>query len=216
MVSELRRQRDAERRARTRAALLDAAGRVFAAKGYHATLISDIVGDIGAGQGTFYRHFNNKREIIDALFERFVGALLAEFAPMSLDLPNDIETYRQASVAAVIRVTHVVQSQRDMAQIFLHQGRSIDAAFERDLAGVFDRFVDIAQFHLQRAIDGGFARPCDAGAVAQAVVGMALRHMDLWLMGRIDDDDTERIANELVEFAFWGFAPRDSAPEGPA
>lgn len=209
MVSELRRQRDAERRERTRRKLLDAAGRVFARKGYHATLISDIVGEIGAGQGTFYRHFSGKRELVDALFESFVESLLAAFQPMSLDLPDSVEHYRQASLGAVLRVVQVVQSQRDLAVVFLHQGRSIDAAFEHRLSDVFDRFVAVAQFHLQRAIDGGFARPCDAEAVAQAVVGMALRHLDLWLAGRIPDDDTERIAGELVDFAFWGFGPRD-------
>jgi AcrR family transcriptional regulator len=211
MVSQLRLQRDAQRRERTRVAILDAAGRVFAHKGYHGTLISDIVGDIGAGQGTFYRHFTNKREVVDALFERFVESLLAEFAPMSLELPGSVEEYSQASFGAVIRLVRVVQSQRDLAVVFLHQGRSIDAEFEHRLSEVFDRFVAVAQFHLQRAIDGGFARPCDAETIAQAVVGMALRQLDLWLAGRIDDRETERIAHELVEFAFWGFGPRDGA-----
>ena len=42
MASELRKQRDSERRERTRRALLEAAGKVFARGGYHDTQVSHI------------------------------------------------------------------------------------------------------------------------------------------------------------------------------
>lgn len=210
MVSEIRRRRDAERRERTRQSLLEAAGKVFARRGYHDALISDIVGEIGVGQGTFYRHFASKRAVVGALFQRMVEALLADFAPMSESLPQDVEEYRRASLEALVRVARTLQSQRDLALLFLHQGASIDAEFEQQLAEVLDRFADVARFHLERAIAGGFARPVDAELVSQAIVGMALRQLDLWLAGRIEDRDVERIARELVDFAFRGFEPDGS------
>ena len=36
---------------------------------------------------------------------------------------------------------------------------------------------------------------------------MALRQLDLWLVGRIDGRQVENSARELVEFAFRGFGP---------
>ena len=42
--------------------------------------------------------------------------------------------------------------------------------------------------------------------VSQSIVGMALRQLDLWLVGRIDDRQVESAARELVEFAFRGFS----------
>lgn len=207
MASGIRRQRDAERRERTRRALVEAAGKVFTRQGYHDTLVSDIVGEIGVGQGTFYRHFAGKREIASALFEQLAAPLLAEFTSMNTRLPNDAEEYRDVSVAAAIRATRALRSRRDLALLFLRQGASIDTEFDLQLARVLDRFASLAKFHLDRAIAGGFARPCDSALVSQAIVGMALRQLDLWLTGRIDDTELERTARELVEFAFRGFGP---------
>jgi AcrR family transcriptional regulator len=208
MASELRRQRDSERRERTRRALLEAAGKVFARSGYHDSQVSHIVGEIGVGQGTFYRHFESKRAIAGALFEQLAESLLAEFTPMSAPQPAGVEEYRDASVAAAIRAARALRSQRDLALLFLRQGASIDAAFDEQRDAVLDRFAGLAKFHLDRAIAGGFARPCDSAVVSQAIVGMALRQLDLWLVGRLDDRQVEHAAGELVEFAFRGFGYR--------
>ncbi len=55
------------RRQETRRALLDAASRLFADKGYHATTVPDIVEAAGVGHGTFYEYFGNRRDILLAL-----------------------------------------------------------------------------------------------------------------------------------------------------
>jgi AcrR family transcriptional regulator len=55
------------RREETRRALLDAASRLFADKGYHATTVPDIVEAAGVGHGTFYEYFGNRRDILLAL-----------------------------------------------------------------------------------------------------------------------------------------------------
>ena len=107
MVSTLRQRRDAERKARTRRALLDAAKQVFVAKGYHATLISDVAARAGTGQGTFYRHFDNKRRIFEVLFDEFMALLMAEFSDMSARPPTGVDEYMAASRDAVLRAARI-------------------------------------------------------------------------------------------------------------
>src|ERR1700722_11153601 len=63
-----RRRKDAER---TRRRLLAAAREVFRDRGVAATL-NDVAHHAGLGVGTVYRHFANKEELIDALFEDMV------------------------------------------------------------------------------------------------------------------------------------------------
>ncbi|MFH2008499.1 MAG: TetR/AcrR family transcriptional regulator [bacterium] len=209
MVSKLRQARNTERREKTRQALILAAGTVFARKGYHATLISDIVAEIGVGQGTFYRSFENKRHIADALFDQVVESLFAEFSPMSSQAPTNVEAYRQASIDAVVRVALVIERNRELVLMFLREGPSIDGEFEQKLESVTDRFAGLARSLLELAIQGGFARPCDTEYVSQCIVGIGLRQIHLYLKNKLGDKSTSDIATEIVDFAFWGIGPRE-------
>lgn len=209
MVSTLRQIRNAERKEKTRQALILAAGTVFARKGYHTTLISDIVAEIGVGQGTFYRSFENKRHIVDALFDQVVESLLAEFKPMSSQVPTNVEEYRRASIDAVVRVAQVIQRNRELVLMFLREGPSIDGEFEQKLQMVTDRFAGLARSLLEVAIRGGFARPSDTELVSQCIVGIGLRQVHLYLKDKLGDTSATDIATEIVDFAFWGFGPRE-------
>ena len=54
----------------TRRALLDAAARLFAEHGYHATSVPDIVKAAGVGHGTFYEYFGSRHQILLALTQQ--------------------------------------------------------------------------------------------------------------------------------------------------
>lgn len=72
--------------AENRERLLAAAGEVFAERGLAATL-NDIAHHAGVGVGTAYRHFANKEQVIDALFEDRMKAVAA-VAQHALDDPD--------------------------------------------------------------------------------------------------------------------------------
>jgi AcrR family transcriptional regulator len=66
-----------------RALIEDAAARLFAARGYGATTVEDIVAEAGVSKPMLYRHFQSKRELHTKLLERrrdeLAGAALDEF-----------------------------------------------------------------------------------------------------------------------------------------
>jgi AcrR family transcriptional regulator len=64
-----RRLTRAEQRARTRAALLDAAGRVIAQRGFHGASIEAIVADAGYTGGAFYANYSSKEELFAELLQ---------------------------------------------------------------------------------------------------------------------------------------------------
>lgn len=57
--------------------IMDAALRVFAAKGFESCTVDDIAAAAGAGKGTFYRQFDSKDHVLGAAWERYVGVLLS-------------------------------------------------------------------------------------------------------------------------------------------
>lgn len=216
MPSPLRKQRDLARKERTRAQLLDAGAEVFVAKGYHRTLISDIVAHAGVGQGTFYRFFDGKRALFMTLLDGFFRDLLSEFQPMSAHLPTNLAEYRQASMAAVRRVARKLDENRELARMFLRETPSIDCEADQRLARLYDQFAQLAQFYLDHAIEHGFARSCDTAIVAQALVGIGARMMQNWFDQRFGNFTLEQLSREVVDFAFLGFgAPADPPPHRP-
>ena len=67
-----------EQAARTRAALIGAARRLFAARGYAETGTEDIVIAAGVGtRGALYHHFSDKQELFKAVFEAVEDDLAA-------------------------------------------------------------------------------------------------------------------------------------------
>lgn len=204
MPSTLRQQRDSERTSRSRSALLDAATRVFVHQGYHRTLISDIVADARVGQGTFYRHFPDKRTIFESVFDRFTSSLFEEFSGMSADMPKNITEYRDASVAALTSMANIVERNRDVAILLVRESQTVDAEFKSKVEALNESFVDLAQLFLDHAVAEGFARPCHTRVVARAIVGMAVMLADAWWSGRIQDVGVCALIEEVVDFAFQG------------
>jgi AcrR family transcriptional regulator len=203
-----RRRKEQRRKQRTRERLLSAAAQVFVRQGYHRTLISDIVAQAGVGQGTFYRYFTNKREIVQVLFDRLVQALFASLEPMATGPLTSLEEYRDASIEAAQQVISSLAEHREVALFFIRDATSIDSEFEARLSGVYDEFAALAQRYLDHAIERGFARPCRSDLVSQALVGMALRMITLSATDGPAKLPADEFAREIVDFAFIGFAKR--------
>lgn len=67
-----------QRRARTRAALLLAAGKVFAARGYHGATLEEVLTEAGVSKGALYHYFRSKEELFLALLEETLADRLNE------------------------------------------------------------------------------------------------------------------------------------------
>jgi len=57
--------------------ILDAAVRVFARQGFHATRVSDIADEAGVAYGLVYHYFSSKEEVLNELFGERWSLLLA-------------------------------------------------------------------------------------------------------------------------------------------
>lgn len=213
MPSELRKQKDLERTEKRRQALLDAASRVFVRQGYHRTLISDIVAEAGVGQGTFYRHFTDKRQILETLFDTLLQKVAEQFSEMESRPPETLTEFKQASVEAYRRMAIVLDKNRDLAGLLLREGRTIDPEFQRRIDDIFQGFHALAQGFLDHAVRHGFARQFRTDIVAHAIVGLVIGMAEAWWSGRVRDADLDALVNETVDFAFEGLIrPNGAGP----
>jgi AcrR family transcriptional regulator len=85
-----------EQRARTRADLLDAAARVFAAQGYHAASVDQVAEAAGYTKGAVYSNFSSKEELFLELLERHVDQAI----DLLEQLVFEVEPARRAGLFA--------------------------------------------------------------------------------------------------------------------
>jgi len=207
MVTEFRRQSNDRRRERTRENLLDAASAVFLRQGYHSTTVSDIVAEAGVGQGTFYRHFESKREVFSALFDRVMAQIVSEVATISEDLPSNLVEYREVSVRVVAASARILRANGGLVQLFFREIPSVDVEFGDRLEQVHQLIAAMARGYLEHAMSLGFARECHTYVVSQMLVGAGVRLMNEYFAGRLDDIGLDGAVREGVNFAFEGFGP---------
>jgi AcrR family transcriptional regulator len=204
MVSDTRRKTDEKRKEQTRDRLLESAVLVLVRKGYRDTLISDIVGECGVGQGTFYRHFKSKRDILEELFDDFALKLLDGFADFESTPPNSLQEYVELSVNGAMKAATVLVENQELTWLFLREGPAIDTDFEQRLSDVFDQFATLARLYLEHAMKSGFARSCDAEIISQCLVGMARRLVERSVREPVNNHEMKQKVYEAVQFAFKG------------
>lgn len=199
-----REQRDKVRRENTRKRLLDAAEQVFAEKGYHEASTSDIARRAGAGQGTFYRNFSDKRAVFEVLASRLVESLVAAVNEVELRSPTNFAEYRQASVLASRAVAHAVSRNRVLVQLILRDGPTVDREFAGYVEQMIDQFAQIATHYLQQAIARGFVTAGNTDLIGQAFVGIAMRLVHLLLRDCLPGPDIDQLVSDAIDLAFFG------------
>lgn len=65
--------------------ILNAASALFAAKGFAATSVDEIVRGAGVAKGTFYNYFNTKEEVLSGLATQMVGEMAREARAITED-----------------------------------------------------------------------------------------------------------------------------------
>jgi AcrR family transcriptional regulator len=78
-----------ERRARTRAALLRAAGRVFAEHGFHRATLEAVAAGAGVSKGALFHYFPSKERLFLALLEDRLGAGVSDVEAVVAERGSD-------------------------------------------------------------------------------------------------------------------------------
>ena len=87
----------AESQARTRQALLDAAGEVFVERGLHRTSVEAIAARAGYTRGAFYSNFASKEELFAELLQSTVYRAYRDMAERQLETDEPLPTARESA-----------------------------------------------------------------------------------------------------------------------
>jgi AcrR family transcriptional regulator len=134
------RRRRGPRQDNRRDSLLDAAARLFAARGFHAVTMREIAADAGMLAGSVYYHFKSKDDLLIEVYEQGVRLLCAQVDRAAADIA---EPWRRLEAACRAH-SEMLLEDSDYAQVILRVFPD-DVPPERDRlatlrAGYEDRF----------------------------------------------------------------------------
>jgi len=184
--------------------ILDAAVRVFARKGFHATRVSEVAKAAGVADGTIYLYFESKDELLRSLFEDRVETLLSHMKTELPKLPN-----APAKLRRILEIQlGVLGGERDLAEVFTVIFRQSTKLLKQYAAPKFTAYLNaIAAVVSEGQAAGDFRVDVAPLLVARATWG-ALDGIALtWALGRAERGALARAAGQLADVILRGLLP---------
>ena len=174
--------------------LLDAAVRVFARTGSHASRVGDIAEEAGVAYGLLYHYFQSKEEVLLTVFRETWRALIATIK--SVEQAGDPPREQLRKVAEIL-----LRSWRrdpDLVRVLV-----LEVTRSQHLPREMDEIVERGQ------ADGSIRDDLDARLASYVFYGAVEELLTGWVLGRLPDseEDVARAEHTLVEIVTGGLAP---------
>ena len=175
-----------------------AAVRVIQRDGLQATQVGDVVREAGVSRGTFYLHFESKRQLVAAVVRELLDRMLPRFsAPTTFASRAELE-----AVLADLHLQALATADRERgpAKLVLLGGGGAEPSAARWLAAHEEAWKRLLEKVLARARAARLLREgLDLGFAADCIVGSVQRVMRVQVLRR-RDADVPALAQALAKF----------------
>ncbi len=181
--------------------LLDAAVRVFARKGFHASRVGDIAEEAGVAHGLLYHYFDSKDQVLEAVFHENWSVLLARIEGVEQTDEPAADQLRHITAIVLRTWLHLPDVVRVVVREF---GRSPEVA---ERIGVLAQPIFAIERVIARGIERGeFRQDIDPRFAATVVYGSIDELLTAWVLGRLPSSEEDVAAAEqtLLEISFLG------------
>ena len=187
----------------TRQSITDAARTLFAQRGFHGTTLADITSAAGRSPASFYRYFADKEDLLAALAEDFLSALVER-----PKFPDPTFTDGDFFVSAVSAYWGMFKPNIGI-MVAIDQLAATDPRFAT-VQNAFRRFgVDIVRTSVRRAQQQGLARDLDADHTALAIALLFERFTSVSISVGLSDDDAVATLSTIWRKTIYGTLKRE-------
>jgi AcrR family transcriptional regulator len=168
---------------RNRELLIDAARKVFSAQGAGAAMEA-IAKEAGLGVGTLYRHFPNRIDLVEAVYQTDVEELRETAQRVSADLEPWPAV--EAFFDAFLRYAHTKQALMSELHQAFEKNPDMRSRARALIESAFDLVID-------RAKDAGAVRPDTSGSDVMALVAPVCTN------GSIEPEQANRLLRMILD-----------------
>jgi TetR/AcrR family transcriptional regulator, fatty acid metabolism regulator protein len=174
--------------------ILDAGLKVFAEHGYHAATTAKIAKEAGVAEGTIYRYFKNKEEVLAVLLKEQLNYLV--------NIIRDKITDEDSAEVLLWKICkyHLVtlENRVDVALLFQNELRQKSPELRKEINLAVRPYFDMLEYVLQKGIDEGtFRNDLDVKLTRRLIFGALDDVVAIWLASGanepISDDQIEKV-----------------------
>jgi AcrR family transcriptional regulator len=162
-----------EKKARTRAQLIDAAAAVFARHGYVAASLDEVAEEAGLTKGAVYSNFDSKEDLFQAVIEDRLNDPMKDIAEV---IDTSIGTTEEQAMAGARAFVGVVEQEQEVFLLALEM--NIHVARHPELKAAFveryrEQMAEVADIITEHASASGDTLPLPADQMAIAVQALS-------------------------------------------
>jgi TetR/AcrR family fatty acid metabolism transcriptional regulator len=183
-----------------RQAILRAAIKVFAGKGYFNSKVSDIASEAGIADGTVYLYFKSKDEILHSIFDRAMEAFISEGKSELAAIPDPAEKLKRIARLHLERLG----ADRDLAIVFQVELRGSTKFMQEFSAAGFAEYLDIIRHTIAEGQKSGvFTTDIKPVICAKILYGALDEMVTNWILSK-KQYPLAPMAEEVIKIFFGG------------
>ncbi|WP_281647678.1 TetR/AcrR family transcriptional regulator [Parendozoicomonas sp. Alg238-R29] len=179
-----------------RGRLLEAAAKLFRAKGYDRTTVRDIANEVGILSGSIFHHFRNKDEILRAVMSDCVENLLAT---MEQALKNTSTPKERIRAMIHCELEAILGKKGNALTVLVFEWRSLSEESQSSLLNRRHEYERLWQKELQTATDAGITRQALDPLILRRFLGGALYWTTNWYQDG-GDYNIEQLTDQALLF----------------
>jgi AcrR family transcriptional regulator len=184
---------------------------VFCKRGYADASIAEIAAEAGIAEGTIYKFFDSKRQLVMRVIELWYESMLAEFAKNL----SGISGARNKVRFIVWRHLSSLKQDLDVARLCLHEARYSRDYYQSEVYQLNRRYTHFLLDACREGVaNGEFRADTPITLVRDLIFGGIDHHTWAMLLGH-GDVDVDRSADLIVNVVFAGIARPAAATPSP-
>ena len=186
-----------------RRVILDAAVRVFAAKGYHTCRVGDIAEEAGVAHGLLYHYFRSKEDVLESVFRETWADIVG--AAERIEETDEPARERLTGVAKIL--LRAWKRDPDLVRVVVREGLR-SPTLQRQVREIRQAFDAIERIVRRGQGQGEFRGDLDPRLASVVFYGALEEILTGWVLGQLPDgdDDVARAERTVVEIVTGGLA----------
>ncbi len=187
-----------------REAILRAAIKVFAGKGYFNSKVADIASEAGIADGTVYLYFKSKEEILHSIFDRAMEEFIAEGKREIAKIERADEKLRRIAELHLEKLG----ADRDLAIVFQIELRGSTKFMEEFSAAGFAEYLNIIHQTIEDGQKtGAFRKDLNATVCSKILYGALDEMVTNWILSK-KSYALAPMADEVLKVFFGGVSKK--------